>query len=129
MNHKIDEKKYSEVLVGDIKVYALSYEISRDRRYSFYNRSLNQMHFTDNGPYPTYIKVKGFVLRSECDIPSIPLDGYMTDNTELDMNIENIFFNKLRIRSYSVNAVPDSYKIDCEIVFYCEGSMVKIKVE
>lgn len=128
MDHSIDENKYSEVIVGDIKLYAESYEISRDRRYSFHNRSSNMLHFTDNGPYPAYIRVKGYILRSECETPALLLNWYMTDNTELDSNLENMFFNKLRIKKYSINAVPDSYRIDCEIVFYCEGSMVKIEV-
>lgn len=128
MNHSIDKNKYSEMNVGSIKLYAASYEISRDRRYTFYNRSSNMLYFTDNGPYPPYIKVKGYILRSECDTPALTLNMYMTGNTQLEGRIENMIFDKLRIKKYTVNAVPDSYKIDCEILFYCEGSMLKIEV-
>ena len=41
MNHSLDIEKYRVAELGDVRLYISSYELSRDRRYSFQNRSEN----------------------------------------------------------------------------------------
>lgn len=55
MNHSLDIEKYRVAELGDVRLYISSYELSRDRRYSFQNRSENSIYFTDNGSFPRHI--------------------------------------------------------------------------
>lgn len=129
MNHIINEDIPCPMIIGQVRVYAVSYEVSRDRRYSFQNRSLNGLYFTDNGAYPAYLKIKGFVLKSECSCPGVRFNEIVESNTSVDMVFDGIYYNQLKIKSYTVRNDPQSHKIECELTLCCSGYMIELKVE
>lgn len=119
MNHSPDKEKYCIAQLEDIKLYVNSYELTRDRRYNFQNLAGSNMHFTDNGSFPAYLKLKGYVLRSECASPCVAFNTLMDNNTRFFLNMDGIFFNAARLKSFSAVTDINSQTVRCEAVLCC----------
>lgn len=129
MNHSLDIEKYRVAELGDVRLYISSYELSRDRRYSFQNRSENSIYFTDNGSFPAYLKLKGIVLKSECPIPGVKLNQQMSNNIRYFLTADGIFYNAARLKTFSVVTDVNSELIKCEIVLCCDSYIEQAEVK
>ena len=129
MNHSPDKEKYCPAQLGDIKLYVSSYELSRDRRYSFLNRADGELYFTDNGSYPAYLKLKGYVLRSECASPCVAFNTLMDNNTRFFLNMDGIFFNAARLKSFSAVTDINSQTVRCDVMLCCDSYIYETGVE
>lgn len=121
MNHSPDNEKYCLAELGDIKLYVSSYELSRDRRYNFQNLAGTGMYFTDNGSFPAYLRLKGYVLRSECASPCVALNTLMNNNMRFFLNMDGIFFNAARLKSFSAVTDIKSQTVKCEVTLCCDS--------
>lgn len=129
MNHSPDNEKYCLAQLGDIKIYVSSYELTRDRRYSFQNRSGSGLYFTDNGSYPAYLKLKGYVLRSECSSPCVAFNTLMDNNMRFFLAMDGIFFNAARLKSFSAATDIKSCKVKCEVMLCCDSYINEMEAE
>lgn len=129
MNHSPDNEKYCLAQLGDIKLYVNSYELTRDRRYSFINRADNEMYFTDNGSYPAYLRLKGYVLRSECASPCVAFNTLMSNNMRFFLAMDGIFFNAARLKSFSAVTDIKSQIVRCEVLLCCDSYINEMEAE
>ncbi len=129
MNYSLDTDNYCLAELGEMKVYVTSYEVFRDRRYSFFNQSEVGIYFSDNGSYPAYLKIKGFILKSECSSPCVLFNDHMDRNMRYFLILDGIYFNAARLKKYSVVTDKNSSVIECEVILCCDSYMNEITEE
>lgn len=123
MNHNIDTKSYCLATLGTVKLYVDSYELSKDKRLNFQNLAQSGMYLRDNGPYPTYLKLKGIVLRSECARPGVLFHNAMNNAnivSNFSFSMDGITLTYARIKSFMTHTDTNSQYIKCEIVLCCD---------
>lgn len=128
MNHSLDMEKQCTVNIGSATLYITSYEVTRDRRLSFNNCSVSKLHMTDNGAYPAYLKLNGYVMKSECPAPGAVFWELTENNSYISLTIENTFFYLTRIKKFSVDSDIDSGAVKCSLLLGCYG-LVREKEE
>lgn len=129
MNHSPDKEKHCIAQLGDIKLYVSSYELTRDRRYGFQNRADGKLYFTDNGPYPAYLKLKGYVLKSECASPCVAFNTLMDSNTRFFLTMDGMFFNAARLKSFTAVTDIKSQVVSCEVTLCCDSYINEMEAE
>lgn len=123
MNYSLDMDKYCLAELSGINLYVTSYEVTRDRRYNFQNKSQSGLYFTDNGSYPAYLKLKGFILKSECSSPCVVFNEHMDSNMHYFLTLDGIYFNAARLKTFSVITEKNSPVIKCEVLLCCDSYM------
>lgn len=123
MEHSINTDKCITAQMEDVKIYVSSYEVTRERKFSFLNCSEGDMYMTDNGTYPAYLRLKGHILRSECKSPCVVFEQFANDNVQFFLNMDGIFFNAVKLKNYSLVTDTESDMIKCDIVFCCISYM------
>lgn len=125
MNYSLDADNFSVAELGTMKLYVTSYEVSRDRRYNFLNQSEVGVYLADNGPYPSYLKLKGFILKSECEYPCVIFNEHMEYNTRYFLNFDGMYFNAARLKTYSIVTENNSPVIKCEVILCCDSYIIR----
>ena len=119
MEHSINYEKKVVAQLENVKIYVQSYEITRERKFSFMNCSGGGLYLTDNGTYPSYLKIKGTILRSECPLPSVELETYADNDMRFFLNMDGIYFNAAYLKSFSLVTDTGSDMVNCEVVLCC----------
>lgn len=124
MEHNINYNKNLVANLEDVKIYVSSYEVSQDRKFSFMNYSDGGFYMTDNGIYPSYVKIKGTILRSECSFPCVKFSGFANKNTRFFFNLDGMYFGTVYLKNYSITTKTGDEMIECEVVL-CSTSITE----
>lgn len=127
MNHNPEMESFCKATLGTVTLYVNDYELSRDRRYNFQNRSGGGMYFTDNGAYPAYLKLKGYVMKSECTVPGVKLSEMMDNRTKFYFDLDGMYFQAARLKSYIAVSDMKSRAVKCEMVLCCDGGVYAVQ--
>ncbi len=129
MTHKPGKENLCTAVLDTVTLYVTDYELSRDRRYNFQNRSGSGMYFTDNGSYPAYLKLKGYVMKSECAQPCVEFNEMMDNSTVFYLDFDGMYFHAARLKSYNVVSDVKSKAVKCEIVLCCDSYITSLQDE
>lgn len=115
---------YYPVQLGDMKLYVQSYEISRAMKINYQELADNLTMPISGGFYPTFLKLIGVILKSECPHPDLIFCGHtsQSDQAEYSFSIDEISVSGAMIKDFKTKNNADSQYIKCEISLYCNTS-------